>query len=454
MALVSSIASSDEYLTPLSQLSREAISEELDGHSSRSPSVFSTRSYDGSIEPLLTPNLITDGSGNVLDLNKCSVSQIKDYLQNPSPPSLLSLRFQIYDNVLHIAIEHWQDGGMDYILYDRLQQAMAEAEDASRDAYKETIRRQKAQKEALEAIHKAKATKILYKQELKLRKELEETVKKANEELDNMKSQSDKVNEELKLVLDQKLSLENQIASIKLRIKELEQQIIFAEDLLQKNMDELDKLQMQRDNALKEAEKLRRKQGEASSTRVSMLPRALFSRDQRSNKLITGRPALGIAKEVQYLLDGGKLQSLLDPLAGDWPLMLVQQLACLALRCCEMNRKSRPDMYPDVWSILGPTRASSEGTSMFQLGSQHLCQPPSYFLSILPDNTFLLPSFLEVMRDPHIAADGFTYEAEAKRGWLESGHDTSPTTNSKLSHRNLVPYQALRHSIQDWLQTH
>lgn len=56
------------------------------------------------------------------------------------------------------------------------------------------------------------------------------------------------------------------------------------------------------------------------------------------------------------------------------------------------------------------------------------------------------------MLDPHVAADGFTYEAEAARGWLDSGHDTSPMTNLRLEHRNLVPNRALRSAIQEWLQ--
>lgn len=56
------------------------------------------------------------------------------------------------------------------------------------------------------------------------------------------------------------------------------------------------------------------------------------------------------------------------------------------------------------------------------------------------------------MQDPHVAADGFTYEAEALRGWLDSGHETSPMTNLKLAHTNLVPNHALRSAIQEWLQ--
>ena len=53
----------------------------------------------------------------------------------------------------------------------------------------------------------------------------------------------------------------------------------------------------------------------------------------------------------------------------------------------------------------------------------------------------------EVMKDPHIAADGYTYEAEAVRGWLDTGHDTSPMTN--LQHTDLVPNHALRSAIRE-----
>ena len=56
------------------------------------------------------------------------------------------------------------------------------------------------------------------------------------------------------------------------------------------------------------------------------------------------------------------------------------------------------------------------------------------------------------MRDPHVAADGYTYEAEALKGWLDSGHDTSPMTNLKLAHCDLIPNHALRSAIQEWLQ--
>ena len=116
-----------------------------------------------------------------------------------------------------------------------------------------------------------KNAEIMYKEELKLRKELEEALKKEREELNDMKSQRDEVKEELQLAVDQKSSLESQIASTELVIKELEQKIISARDMLQNYKNERDDLQMQRDNALREAEELRRRQGEASTTHALQL---------------------------------------------------------------------------------------------------------------------------------------------------------------------------------------
>jgi hypothetical protein len=60
----------------------------------------------------------------------------------------------------------------------------------------------------------------------------------------------------------------------------------------------------------------------------------------------------------------------------------------------------------------------------------------------------------EVMRNPHTAADGFTYEAEVIKGWLDSGHDTSPMTKLALAHRHITPNYALRSAIEDYMKQH
>ncbi|KAG4377930.1 hypothetical protein GLYMA_18G233500v4 [Glycine max] len=620
---VSSPEDTEGFSTPHDRMGTEVSSDESDRLSRMSPSGLSTCS-DSAVELAFTPSLINESSENALELTLSR--RIIEDLHYSSPPSTL-------------------DGGMDDTIYEQLEQARAEAENATLNAYQETVRRRKAEKDAFEAIRKVKASESLYTEELNLRKMTEEKLRKEKEELESMKSLRDKVKEELCLALDQKESLESQIASSELMVKELEQKILSAVDLLQSYKNERDELQMQRDNALREAEELRKKQGEASGTNVPQLfsefsfseikeatsnfnpsskigeggygsifkgvlrhtevaikmlnsdsmqgplefqqevdvlsklrhpnlitligacpdswalvyeylpngsledrlacknntpplswqaririaaelcsaliflhsskPHSVVHGDLKPSnilldanlisklsdfgicrilsncessssnttefwrtdpkgtfvymdpeflasgeltpksdvysfgiillRLLTGRPALGITKEVKYALDTGKLKSLLDPLAGDWPFVQAEQLARLALRCCDMNRKSRPDLYSDVWRVLDAMRVSSGGANSFGLSSEGLLQPPSYFIC---------PIFQEVMRDPHVAADGFTYEAEAIRGWLDGGHDNSPMTNSKLAHHNLVPNRALRSAIQDWLQNH
>lgn len=54
------------------------------------------------------------------------------------------------------------------------------------------------------------------------------------------------------------------------------------------------------------------------------------------------------------------------------------------------------------------------------------------------------------MENPHVAADGFSYELGAMEEWLGLGHDTSPMTNLKLKHKFLTPNHTLRSLIQDW----
>lgn len=95
--------------------------------------------------------------------------------------------------------------------------------------------------------------------------------------------------------------------------------------------------------------------------------------------LLTGKPALGIAKRVQYALDKGNLKDLLDPTAGDWPFVQAKQLAHLALRCSDMNRRDRPDFASEVWRVLEPMRVSCGVTSL-GFSSEERSHIPAYFV--------------------------------------------------------------------------
>ena len=45
-------------------------------------------------------------------------------------------------------------------------------------------------------------------------------------------------------------------------------------------------------------------------------------------------------------------------------------------------------------------------------------------------------------QEVRLPADGFSYERSAIESWLK-GHDTSPRTNVKLAHKDLLPNRAL-----------
>uniref|UniRef100_A0A2N9GID7 RING-type E3 ubiquitin transferase n=1 Tax=Fagus sylvatica TaxID=28930 RepID=A0A2N9GID7_FAGSY len=86
-------------------------------------------------------------------------------------------------------------------------------------------------------------------------------------------------------------------------------------------------------------------------------------------QLLTNKPAFFIANEVKHALKAGNFKDLLDPLAGDWPIELAQELAGLALWCSHKNRKSRPDLRSDIWKVLQPMRDSCGASILIPTGS-------------------------------------------------------------------------------------
>ncbi|XP_052202220.1 U-box domain-containing protein 33-like isoform X5 [Diospyros lotus] len=155
-------------------------------------------------------------------------------------------------------------------------------------------------------------------------------------------------------------------------------------------------------------------------------------------RVLTGRPAAGVVKDVKCALERENLNTVLELTAGDWPLEQAKTLACLALRCCDNKKKNRPDLVSQVGSTIELLDKSCTSSNHDSNESRRV---PSHFTC---------PIFQEVMKDPHIAADGFTYEADAIKGWLNSGAKTSPMTNLNLDHLDLLPNHALYYAIQEW----
>uniref|UniRef100_M8CIG1 RING-type E3 ubiquitin transferase n=1 Tax=Aegilops tauschii TaxID=37682 RepID=M8CIG1_AEGTA len=148
-------------------------------------------------------------------------------------------------------------------------------------------------------------------------------------------------------------------------------------------------------------------------------------------RLLTGMPPLAITKKVREAFRSDNLHLLIDKSAGDWPYTQAKQLALLGLRCVEMTREKRPDLT-EVWTVVEALVRKPPAPSC-----------PAHFIC---------PILQEIMNDPQMASDGFTYEAEAIRRWLDGGSNRSPMTNLALPNRVLIPNRALRSSIQEYLQ--
>ncbi|NXX96077.1 WSDU1 protein, partial [Centropus bengalensis] len=73
-------------------------------------------------------------------------------------------------------------------------------------------------------------------------------------------------------------------------------------------------------------------------------------------------------------------------------------------------------------------------------------------LSVAVPDEFLCPITRELMRDPVIAADGYSYEREAMENWLSNKRRSSPMTNLPLPSPLLTPNRTLKMAINRWLE--
>jgi len=61
-------------------------------------------------------------------------------------------------------------------------------------------------------------------------------------------------------------------------------------------------------------------------------------------QLLTGKPAMGLAHQVQHSIQNEIFAQILDPSVPDWPIPQALSLANLALQCAQLRRKDRPDL--------------------------------------------------------------------------------------------------------------
>ncbi|OAP08063.1 hypothetical protein AXX17_AT2G14770 [Arabidopsis thaliana] len=154
-------------------------------------------------------------------------------------------------------------------------------------------------------------------------------------------------------------------------------------------------------------------------------------------QLLTARNPSGIVPAVENAVKKGTLTEMLDKSVTDWPLAETEELARIGLKCAEFRCRDRPDLKSEVIPVL--KRLVETANSKIKKEGSNLRAPSHYFCPILR----------EIMEEPEIAADGFTYERKAILAWLEK-HNISPVTRQKLDHFKLTPNHTLRSAIRDW----
>ncbi|KAG2302958.1 hypothetical protein Bca52824_031609 [Brassica carinata] len=154
-------------------------------------------------------------------------------------------------------------------------------------------------------------------------------------------------------------------------------------------------------------------------------------------QLLTARQPSGLVHAVENAVKKGTLTEILDKSVTGWPLTETEELARTGLKCAEFRCQDRPDLREEVIPVL--KRLVETANSIVKKEQSNLRARSHYFCPILR----------EIMEEPEIAADGFTYEKKAILAWLEK-HNISPVTRKKLDHYKLTPNDTLRSAIHDW----
>ncbi|KAI8553433.1 hypothetical protein RHMOL_Rhmol05G0015500 [Rhododendron molle] len=154
-------------------------------------------------------------------------------------------------------------------------------------------------------------------------------------------------------------------------------------------------------------------------------------------QLLAAQHADRLLSKFETALSNGWLSDILDRSIADWPFTEAEELAQMALRCSSVRCRDRPDLETEVLPLLKKLADMADVASRVQRNIIHA------------PNHFFCPILQEVMEDPYIAADGFTYEHRAIKAWLER-HSLSPVTKLRLEHKVITQNHTLRSAIEGW----
>lgn len=155
-------------------------------------------------------------------------------------------------------------------------------------------------------------------------------------------------------------------------------------------------------------------------------------------QLLTARHPNGLLFCVEDAVKRGCFGDMLDGSVRDWPMAEAEELARIAIKCSQLKCRDRPDLDTQVLPAL--KRILESANERLKTEQDNVRPPSHYFCPILK----------EIMEDPYIAADGFTYEGKAIRAWIQHNQNVSPVTKHRLKHCDLTPNHTLKSAIQEW----
>ncbi|OAY83773.1 U-box domain-containing protein 33 [Ananas comosus] len=154
---------------------------------------------------------------------------------------------------------HSKDVGANNEIYKDFQSMLTETEKLRREAYQETLRHQIDERDLSDAPQSAKTFNNSYPKEMLPSREVPGMRGREATELEDVKRQRDEICEELQKEHEQRAQLELQIINSNRVIKDLQEKLSEAHCLLFSLEREQEELRQERDDALKEAERFRRR---------------------------------------------------------------------------------------------------------------------------------------------------------------------------------------------------
>uniref|UniRef100_M4EWQ9 RING-type E3 ubiquitin transferase n=1 Tax=Brassica campestris TaxID=3711 RepID=M4EWQ9_BRACM len=341
-------------------------------------------------------------------------------------------------------------------LYRQLKQALIEVEESKREAYEECVRRFKAENTAVEAIRKAREYEAMFNEETRLRKEGKEALAKQKKMVEKTKQERDDAliiilngrklySEEVRRRVEAEEMLGKEKEEHERTKKELEEVRVIVQDGMKLYNEQLRQRKEMEESVKRQEEELEKtKKEKEEACLISKNLMQLYEDEVRQRKeteeLVKRRreEVEKVRKEKEEACSVGQNFMRLYEEEARRRKGTEEELSKVAA-----EKDAASSVCSDILLLLQSYTRRHGIPSGFSDEDSLTRQPPSYFIC---------PISQEVMREPRVAADGFTYEAETLKEWLDNGHETSPMTNLKLTHNNLVPNHALRSAIQEWLQ--